>query len=109
MGSHIFIDDSAQPKQEFLDKIQKNYDSDMEKVNFRDSATAVKQINSWASNVTEGHIQQLVSEGEHILTILFSRYTNLKLASLFIWKKITFISPLHSGFPAGLKSSEHMG
>lgn len=86
MGSHIFIDASAQPKQEFLDKLKKNYNSYMEKVNFRDSATAVKQINNWASNVTEGHIQQLVSEGEHILTILFSTYTNLKLASLFIWK-----------------------
>lgn len=90
MGSHIFIDASAQPKQEFLAKLKKNYNSDMEKVNFRDSATAVKKINNWASNVTEGHIQQLVSEGQHILTILFSTYTNSRLASLFIWKTYYF-------------------
>lgn len=100
MGSHIFIDASAQPKQGFLDKLQKNYNSYMEKVNFRDSATAVKQINNWASNVTEGHIQQLVSEGQHILTILFSTYTNLRLASLFIWKTHYFHLTIAQWFPS---------
>lgn len=64
MGSHVFIDKSAQPKEMYLCKLQNYYNSYMETVDFKDSAAAVKVINNWASKVTEGHIQHLVSEGE---------------------------------------------
>ncbi|XP_046669809.1 uncharacterized protein LOC124360326 isoform X2 [Homalodisca vitripennis] len=71
IGTHVFLDKNAEAKNLYLCKLRRYYNSALEKVDFSDTAAAISAINNWASNVTEGHIQHLVSEAEaHSNTVM---------------------------------------
>lgn len=63
IGTKIFIDKTATPKPVYVQKLQHNYDTQIEQVDFTKPGVAIQTINSWAENVTHGHIQHLISEG----------------------------------------------
>lgn len=58
------MDELVKPKPEFLQTITKWYNSSYEIVDFSDTVSTVKSINQWANNITHGHIQQLITDGE---------------------------------------------
>ncbi|XP_054273475.1 uncharacterized protein LOC128993531 [Macrosteles quadrilineatus] len=64
MGTHAFIDQKAELEPNYQCKLKTYYNSDIVKVDFSNPAAAVKTINNWAKNVTEGRIQSLLSESD---------------------------------------------
>lgn len=58
------MDELVKPKPEFLQTITKWYNSSYEIVDFSDTISTVKSINQWANNITHGHIQHLITDGE---------------------------------------------
>lgn len=62
----LFIDKEAKPKKSYADKISNLYNASIDSVNFKNTAEAVAQVNSWANSVTRGHIQHLLTEGKLI-------------------------------------------
>lgn len=65
MGTKIFMDKHITPNIQFLETIIRWYNSSYEVVNFSNPDSAVNSINNWATNITRGHIQQLVTEGNY--------------------------------------------
>jgi len=71
IATHVFIDKKATAKDQFQCKVQHYYKSDIKTVDFTDTEATVKDINMWASNATEGHIQDLLSDADaHSNTIM---------------------------------------
>ncbi|XP_075984933.1 uncharacterized protein LOC142982357 [Anticarsia gemmatalis] len=64
LGSRIYIEDSAQPRQRFAAIAQEFYKTELKTVNFYNPPEAAKQINSWVSNITQGRIPNLVNEDD---------------------------------------------
>lgn len=64
LGSRIYMDSSINPQQRFAAMIEKFYNSDIKSVDFGDVLNTKEEINYWVSNVTHGHIRDLVSEGD---------------------------------------------
>lgn len=64
LGSRIYMDNSINPQQRFAAMIEKFYNSDIKSVDFGNVLNTKEEINYWVSNVTHGHIRDLVSEGD---------------------------------------------
>lgn len=64
LGSRIYVDDSAQPRQRFAAIAEEFYKTELKTINFYDPAKASQQINEWVSNTTVGRIPNLVSEDD---------------------------------------------
>lgn len=62
LGTKLFFDNFVKPKQRYAAQIKTNYNADVERLNFANGEEAAYQINSWVSNVTEGHIQDIVTK-----------------------------------------------
>lgn len=64
LGSRIYMDNSINPQQRFAAMIEKFYNSDIKSVDFGNVLNTKEEINYWVSNVTHGHIRDLVNEGD---------------------------------------------
>ncbi|XP_053616051.1 uncharacterized protein LOC128678491 [Plodia interpunctella] len=64
LGSRIYIDKSAIPRQKFAGIAQEFYKTELTKVNFTEPAVAARDINSWVAGITEGRIASLVDEDD---------------------------------------------
>ncbi|KAG8312185.1 serine-type endopeptidase inhibitor activity protein [Homalodisca vitripennis] len=84
IGTHVFLDKNAEAKNLYLCKLRRYYNSALEKVDFSDTAAAISAINNWASNVTEGHIQHLVSEEQSLIMSTLDKSLDLELGSIAI-------------------------
>ncbi|KAL4717300.1 hypothetical protein ACJJTC_017187 [Scirpophaga incertulas] len=61
LGSRIYIDDSAQPRQRFAAIAQQFYRTELKSVDFHQPIAAAKSINDWVANVTHGRITNLIN------------------------------------------------
>lgn len=68
IGTKLFIDKHVYPNTSFLKIINQWYNSSYKEVDFSQPEDAVNSINEWAKNITHGHIQNLITEGQ-LLTI----------------------------------------
>ncbi|CAH1403068.1 unnamed protein product [Nezara viridula] len=64
VGMKLFIDKEAKPKKSYAAKIANLYNATIDPINFKNTAEAVAQVNSWAHSVTRGHIQHLLTEAD---------------------------------------------
>lgn len=87
IGTKIFIDKHAYPNNSFLQTINQWYNSSYKHVDFSQPEDAVHSINEWAKNITHGHIQNLITEGQLCLTI----YTNNITVQFNNYKMCMFI------------------
>lgn len=71
IGTKLFFGSSVQLKNEYLLSISKWYNASYEEVDFSKPGAAVNSINQWAKNITNGHIEQLITEGWLIISLSF--------------------------------------
>lgn len=64
LGSRIYVGDNTHPRQRFAAIAQEFYKTELKNVNFNNPAVASKEINTWVSNITQGHIPSLVNEDD---------------------------------------------
>ncbi|BES93112.1 Serine protease inhibitor (serpin) [Nesidiocoris tenuis] len=62
VGTKLFLDEKAVPKQKFEQRIKDLYNGTIERIDFLNTTDAVSRINAWANTVTRGHIHHLLSE-----------------------------------------------
>ncbi|CAO1331347.1 unnamed protein product [Diamesa serratosioi] len=62
MGTSIFLDNYISVNQRFEAIAKSNYDAKVKSLNFGASREAAAEINQWVSEITQGHISDLVSE-----------------------------------------------
>ncbi|RVE40871.1 hypothetical protein evm_014479 [Chilo suppressalis] len=60
LGSRIYVEDSAQPRQRFAAIAQQFYQTELTSINFHNPQAAAASINAWVSNTTQGKINNLV-------------------------------------------------
>lgn len=63
IGTKLFIDASVKNNNDYLQSINKWYNSSIETVDFSKPIDAVISINRWAEQITHGRIQKLITEG----------------------------------------------
>lgn len=61
VGTKLFLDNFVEPKQRYAAKIKNVYNADVERLSFSDGDRAADSINGWVSNITDGHIQDIVT------------------------------------------------
>lgn len=61
IASNIFLNQSLQPVTRYRDTLERYFNVAIKSVNFDRSVEAAKEINSWASQATEGHVEELVT------------------------------------------------
>lgn len=61
IASNIFLNQSLQPFSRYKDTLERYYNVKIKSVNFDKSADAAKDINAWASQATDGHVEELVT------------------------------------------------
>nr|WGN96284.1 setae polypeptide [Ochrogaster lunifer] len=64
LGSRIYVTNTAETRQRFAAIAQEHYNTELKTVDFNNPDVAAKEINSWVSNLTQGRIPNLVSEGD---------------------------------------------
>ncbi|KAI5645802.1 serpin (serine protease inhibitor) domain-containing protein [Phthorimaea operculella] len=64
LGNRIYVDDYVKPRQRFAAVAEEFYKTELKTIDFDAPAQAVKDINSWVANKTEGHILNLVNEDD---------------------------------------------
>lgn len=62
------MDKSIQPRQRYGSIIESYYYTKIEQIDFRLGEQTANQINDWVSQITENHIQKLVSKGKKLTT-----------------------------------------
>ncbi|XP_015115995.1 uncharacterized protein LOC107040423 [Diachasma alloeum] len=65
-GTRIYLDNSISLKQSYASVIKTFYSTDIVPCNFTDVVAVTQGINSWAKNLTNGHIEKMI-EDEHSL------------------------------------------
>ena len=76
-GTNIFMDSVIQSKQRFSAIVKQNYEAGVTHVDFKNGLDSANQINKWSSDITEGHIKDIVnseSVKNSILLILNAIY-----------------------------------
>lgn len=63
LGSRIYMDTSIKAQQRYQGMLKEFYSTDVVNINFSDRSSR-DSINYWVSNVTHGHIRDLVSESD---------------------------------------------
>lgn len=66
VGSRIYIDNNVLTRQRYAATVKSFYDTDVINDNMSDVQTVATKINSWISNITDGHIQKMIGDGESI-------------------------------------------
>lgn len=61
IASNIFLNQSLQPLPRYKDTLERYYNVEIKSVNFDKNADAAKDINAWASQATDGHVEELVT------------------------------------------------
>lgn len=67
LGNRIYVDDPAEPQQQFAAVALNSYKTELTKINFSNAPEAAKEINAWVANKTEGNILNLVTEGSSLI------------------------------------------
>ena len=62
MGTAIFLDSYIHANQRFEAIAKSNYDAKVQNLNFGASKESAAEINAWVSDITQGHISDLVNE-----------------------------------------------
>ncbi|CAG9793495.1 unnamed protein product [Diatraea saccharalis] len=61
LGSRIYVEDTAQPRQRFAAIAQQFYKTELTSINFHNPVAAAASINAWVANTTQGRINNLVN------------------------------------------------
>lgn len=64
IGSRIYVDSNAEPRQRFSAISEEFYKTELKKVDFNNPPNAARDINAWVSNITQGKIPNLVDEDD---------------------------------------------
>ena len=64
IGTKLFIDKAVKVTPQFMQLIDKHYNSEVDNVKFSDVKETIDVINEWSSNATHGKIPKLVDESE---------------------------------------------
>lgn len=94
-----------EPKQRYAAKIKNVYNADVERLSFSDNIVASNAINGWVSNVTDGHIQDIVTKDsvqDSILLIINAIFFEGLWRSPF--DNQTFENPFHKATDAHVKA-----
>ena len=65
VASKMFLREDIAPQPRYKRILKLFYNADLERLDFSQSALAVKSINSWVSKATHGHIESMLGEGEN--------------------------------------------
>lgn len=64
MGTKLFVDQYIEPTQRYSAILERYYDTMIERLDFKDLTRTTGYINQWCSNITNGHIKNLVNEAD---------------------------------------------
>ncbi|KAF5296887.1 hypothetical protein FQR65_LT10153 [Abscondita terminalis] len=64
IGTRVFLDSSISPIQNYAATVKSAYDTDVYPTNFSRPKEAGDTINSWVDKLTDGHIKELINEGD---------------------------------------------
>lgn len=64
MGTRMYVNSFIEPTQRYAAIIEKYYDTQIERINFKDSVVSARTINGWCSNVTNGNIDNLIQPSD---------------------------------------------
>ncbi|KYM94473.1 Serpin B3, partial [Cyphomyrmex costatus] len=62
LGSRIYIDDNILTRQRYAATIKTFYNTDVINVNLSDTHAIATKVNSWVSNITNGHIEKMIDD-----------------------------------------------
>ncbi|XP_075151630.1 serpin 27A [Haematobia irritans] len=62
LETKMFTDEFVEPKQRYAAMLATFYGTEIERLNFMDTEASANLINRWCKNVTNGHIQNLVTK-----------------------------------------------
>ncbi|XP_032678780.1 uncharacterized protein LOC116847660 [Odontomachus brunneus] len=62
IGSRIYIDNNVLTRQRYAATVKSFYDTDVINDNISDVHTIAMKVNSWIYNITDGHIQKMISD-----------------------------------------------
>ncbi|XP_037828853.1 serine protease inhibitor 27A [Lucilia sericata] len=62
LETKMFTDEFIEPKQRYAAMLATYYDTDIERLNFKDAQASADHINNWCKNVTQGRLQNLVTK-----------------------------------------------
>lgn len=66
IGSRIYIDSNILVRQRYAATVKSFYNTDVIVNNMSNVHAVATNVNSWISNITNGHIQNIISDGESI-------------------------------------------
>ncbi|EFN84891.1 Uncharacterized serpin-like protein TK1782 [Harpegnathos saltator] len=61
VGSRFYIDNNVQIRQRYAATIKSFYNTDVFNANMTDVHAVASKVNSWISNITDGHLEKLIS------------------------------------------------
>ncbi|EFN65867.1 Plasminogen activator inhibitor 1 [Camponotus floridanus] len=64
IGSRIYIDNNVLTRQRYAATVKTFYNTDVINANLSDTHTIATKVNSWISNVTNGHIEKMIDNEE---------------------------------------------
>ncbi|CAD7082784.1 unnamed protein product [Hermetia illucens] len=64
VGTKIFTDEFVEPRQRFASIAEAHYGTTIDRLDFKNARGASEHINRWCSNLTRGHIPELISKDD---------------------------------------------
>lgn len=64
IATKMFLRDHITPRPKYQDTLQNKYDTEIQKLDFSKAEESTDIINKWCSNVTEGHLKEIVNSDQ---------------------------------------------